>query len=37
MIEIAMMAGLPYSRLTDGIFAHPVLAESLNNVFQHLE
>jgi pyruvate/2-oxoglutarate dehydrogenase complex dihydrolipoamide dehydrogenase (E3) component len=33
MFEIAMMAHLPYTALKDGIFAHPTLAESLNNLF----
>ena len=33
MIEIAMMGKLPYTALRDGIFAHPLLAESLNNLF----
>lgn len=33
MIQLAMMGNLPYSRLRDGIFAHPTLAESLNNLF----
>jgi len=33
MFEIAMMAHLPYTRLKDAIFAHPTLAESLNNLF----
>jgi pyruvate/2-oxoglutarate dehydrogenase complex dihydrolipoamide dehydrogenase (E3) component len=33
MLEIAMMAGLPYTALRDGVFAHPTLAESLNNLF----
>jgi pyruvate/2-oxoglutarate dehydrogenase complex dihydrolipoamide dehydrogenase (E3) component len=37
MIEIAMMGKLPYTRLRDGIFAHPTLAESLNNLFGSLE
>jgi pyruvate/2-oxoglutarate dehydrogenase complex dihydrolipoamide dehydrogenase (E3) component len=32
MIQIAMMGGLPYTRLRDAIFAHPTLAESLNNL-----
>jgi len=32
MIEIAMMGKLPYTVLKDGIFAHPTLAESLNNL-----
>jgi pyruvate/2-oxoglutarate dehydrogenase complex dihydrolipoamide dehydrogenase (E3) component len=33
MIEIAMMGHVPYTALRDGIFAHPTLAESLNNLF----
>jgi pyruvate/2-oxoglutarate dehydrogenase complex dihydrolipoamide dehydrogenase (E3) component len=33
MLQIAMMAGLLYTTLRDGIFAHPTLAESLNNLF----
>jgi pyruvate/2-oxoglutarate dehydrogenase complex dihydrolipoamide dehydrogenase (E3) component len=33
MLEIAMMGKLPYAALRDGIFAHPTLAESLNNLF----
>jgi len=32
MIEIAMMGKLPYAVLKDAIFAHPTLAESLNNL-----
>lgn len=37
MIQLAMMGGIPYSRLRDAIFAHPALAESLNNLFAALE
>jgi len=33
MLELAMMGRLPYTSLRDGIFAHPTLAESLNNLF----
>jgi pyruvate/2-oxoglutarate dehydrogenase complex dihydrolipoamide dehydrogenase (E3) component len=33
MFEIAMMGKVPYTALRDGIFAHPTLAESLNNLF----
>jgi len=36
MIEIAMMGGLPYTALRDGVFAHPLLAESFNNLFASL-
>src|ERR1041384_2071881 len=34
MFEIAMMAPLPYTTLQEAIFAHPTLAESLNNLFK---
>jgi len=37
MLEIAMMGRTPYTTLRDGIFAHPTLAESLNNLFSALE
>jgi pyruvate/2-oxoglutarate dehydrogenase complex dihydrolipoamide dehydrogenase (E3) component len=37
MFEIAMMGKLPYTVLKDGIFAHPTLAESLNNLFMALD
>jgi hypothetical protein len=33
MLEIAMLGKLPFSVLRDAIFAHPTLAESLNNLF----
>lgn len=36
MIEIAMLGKLPYTALRDAIFAHPTLAESLNNLFAQL-
>jgi pyruvate/2-oxoglutarate dehydrogenase complex dihydrolipoamide dehydrogenase (E3) component len=36
MLQIAMMGGLHYTALRDGIFAHPTLAESLNNLFAEL-
>jgi pyruvate/2-oxoglutarate dehydrogenase complex dihydrolipoamide dehydrogenase (E3) component len=32
-LQVAMMGGLPYTALRDGVFAHPTLAESLNNLF----
>lgn len=32
-IQMAMMGGVPYTRIRDGVFAHPTLAESLNNLF----
>jgi hypothetical protein len=29
------MGRLPFTTLQEGIFAHPTLAESLNNLFNH--
>jgi len=37
MMEIAMLAKLPYTALRDAVFAHPLLAESLNNLFSNFE
>ncbi len=36
-VEIAMMGKLPYTALRDGTFAHPTLAESLNNLFMAMD
>lgn len=36
-IQLAMMGKLPYTVLKDAVFAHPTLAESLNNLFGHFE
>ena len=36
-LEIAMMGKVPYTVLRDAIFAHPTLAESLNNLFSSFE
>jgi len=33
LLQIAMMGNLPYDELRDGVFSHPALAESLNNLF----
>jgi pyruvate/2-oxoglutarate dehydrogenase complex dihydrolipoamide dehydrogenase (E3) component len=33
MIAIAIMGGLTYDKIRDGVFAHPTYAESLNNLF----
>jgi pyruvate/2-oxoglutarate dehydrogenase complex dihydrolipoamide dehydrogenase (E3) component len=35
--EIAMMGKLPYTALRDGVFAHPTLVESLNNLFTAMD
>lgn len=37
MLQIAMMGGIPYTTIKEGIFAHPTLAESLNNLFMTLD
>jgi pyruvate/2-oxoglutarate dehydrogenase complex dihydrolipoamide dehydrogenase (E3) component len=37
MMEVAMMGKLPYTVLRDAVFAHPTLAESLNNLFTMFE
>jgi pyruvate/2-oxoglutarate dehydrogenase complex dihydrolipoamide dehydrogenase (E3) component len=37
MLQLAMMGKLPYPALFNAIFAHPTLAESLNNLFTHFE
>ncbi len=36
-LEIAMMGKLPYTALRDGVFAHPTLTESLNNLFMAMD
>jgi pyruvate/2-oxoglutarate dehydrogenase complex dihydrolipoamide dehydrogenase (E3) component len=33
VVEMAMIGRVPYSTLREAIFAHPTLAESLNNLF----
>ena len=37
LLQIAMMGDLPYTALRDGIFTHPTLAESMNNLFMALD
>jgi pyruvate/2-oxoglutarate dehydrogenase complex dihydrolipoamide dehydrogenase (E3) component len=36
-LQLAMMGNLPYDRIRDAVFAHPTLAESLNNLFTTLD
>jgi len=36
VVEIAMLGKLPYTVLQDAVFAHPTIAESLNNLFARL-
>ncbi len=37
VLETAMMAKLPYTVLRDATYAHPTLAESLNNLFMAMD
>ena len=37
VIQMAMMGNVPYTRIRDGVFAHPTLAESLNNLFMGMD
>ena len=37
VLQMAMMGQVPYTAIRDGVFAHPTLAESLNNLFMALD
>jgi pyruvate/2-oxoglutarate dehydrogenase complex dihydrolipoamide dehydrogenase (E3) component len=37
LVQVAMMGGLTYWKLRDAVFAHPTLAESLNNLWGYLK
>jgi pyruvate/2-oxoglutarate dehydrogenase complex dihydrolipoamide dehydrogenase (E3) component len=37
LLQVAMMGNLPYTVLHDAVFAHPTLAESLNNLFKRFD
>jgi len=37
VFQVAMMGQMSYQRLRDAVFAHPTLAESLNNLFSTLD
>lgn len=37
ILQMAMMGGVTYDRILNGVFAHPTYAESLNNLFMTLE
>jgi len=37
VLEMAMLGKVPYTVIRDGVFAHPTLAESLNNLFMTLD
>ena len=35
-VQIAMLAGLPFTSLRDAILAHPTMAEGLNALFSRV-
>jgi pyruvate/2-oxoglutarate dehydrogenase complex dihydrolipoamide dehydrogenase (E3) component len=37
VVQVAMMGHLPYTEIQNGVFSHPTLAESLNNLFTTLD
>ena len=37
VVQMAMMGGVPYTALKDGVFSHPTLSESLNNLFMAMD
>ena len=37
VLQMAMMGGVPYTAIRDGTFAHPTLAEALNNLFMAMD
>ncbi|HSJ57210.1 MAG TPA: FAD-dependent oxidoreductase, partial [Anaerolineae bacterium] len=37
VLQMAMMGGVPYTAIRDGVFAHPTLSESLNNLFMAMD
>ena len=37
VLQMAIMGRVPYTVLRDAVFAHPTLAESLNNLFVTLD
>ncbi len=37
VLQLAMMGNVPYTVIRDGVFAHPTLAESLNNLFMAMD
>jgi pyruvate/2-oxoglutarate dehydrogenase complex dihydrolipoamide dehydrogenase (E3) component len=37
ILQMAMMGNITYDVLRDNVFAHPTFAESLNNLFAHLD
>ncbi len=37
VLQMAMLGRIPYTRVRDGVFSHPTLSESLNNLFMALD
>jgi pyruvate/2-oxoglutarate dehydrogenase complex dihydrolipoamide dehydrogenase (E3) component len=37
ILQMAMMGGVTYQQIKEGVFAHPTYAESLNNLFMTLD
>lgn len=37
VLQMAMVGRVPYTTIRDGVFAHPTLAESLNNLFWSMD
>ena len=37
VLQVAMMGQVPYTAIKEGVFAHPTLAESLNNLFMAMD
>ncbi|MFO0823593.1 MAG: mercuric reductase [Gemmataceae bacterium] len=37
IVQVAMLGGLPYTALRDLVFAHPTMAEGLNDLFARVE
>jgi pyruvate/2-oxoglutarate dehydrogenase complex dihydrolipoamide dehydrogenase (E3) component len=37
VLQMAMMGKVPYTAIRNGVFAHPTLAESLNNLFMAMD
>ena len=36
-LQVAMLGKLPYTAIKEAVFAHPTLAESLNNLFMAMD
>ncbi len=37
VLQMAMIGKVPYTEIKDGVFAHPLLSESLNNLFMSMD